>query len=122
MNVLIADDDADSRLAARLILEGEGYQISEFEEGSSAQKAIQESLWDVVLLDLRMPGTNGIDVLRTCHARLENALIIVITAEPHMANTSEVEQYANFVLQKPYDIHMLLKLVKRFSASRQVLP
>jgi len=62
--ILVADDDAAIRALLRDFLEEEGYQVTEATSGQEALASLQENSHDLVLLDVRLPGMTGLDVLK----------------------------------------------------------
>lgn len=60
--VLVVDDDADWRETLRIILEDQGYEVTEASDGEEALSRLSEEAFAVALLDLRMPGMNGDEV------------------------------------------------------------
>ena len=61
--ILIVDDEPDMRLAVRNVLKLRGYEIAEAGDGPAALALARESRPDLVLLDMRLPGMDGIEVL-----------------------------------------------------------
>ena len=79
--VLIIDDEEHIRRFMRLTLEAAGYGVGEASNGSEALSLYGDgSAWEVVILDQRMPGIDGIEVLRTMRAKNVNGRIIMATA------------------------------------------
>jgi DNA-binding response OmpR family regulator len=78
--VLFIEDDDQIRLAIRMALEDEGYEIEEAEDGRSGLAAFERDEPDLVLLDLRLPDIQGFDVCRTMRAR-SIVPIIIVTAQ-----------------------------------------
>jgi CheY-like chemotaxis protein len=62
--VLLVDDDAPVRDSLRKVLEYEGYTVSEASDGPRALEALKRETPDVVLLDIKMPGMDGMEVLK----------------------------------------------------------
>ncbi len=118
--ILVADDDVDACQNLRDILTDMDYVVEVAHSGEEALAWIERQPFDVVLLDLRMPGMDGI----TCYRRLRQArpetVSILITAYA----TREAEQEAEFagvarVLSKPVDPRRLLPMID--TAVRQPL-
>jgi DNA-binding response OmpR family regulator len=78
--VLFIEDDDQIRLAIRMALEDEGYDIEEAEDGRSGLAAFERNEPDLVLLDLRLPDIQGFDVCRSIRAR-SIVPIIIVTAQ-----------------------------------------
>lgn len=62
--VLIADDDAPFRSLAAIVVRGAGYAVTEARDGSEAKEKLAAAEFDIALLDIRMPGASGWEVLR----------------------------------------------------------
>ncbi|MGH9881530.1 MAG: sigma-54-dependent transcriptional regulator, partial [Pyrinomonadaceae bacterium] len=79
--ILIVDDEAHIRRMMRLTLETAGYDVGEASDGSQAlEKLGNNSSWDVVLLDQKMPGMEGLEVLREIKLRKLDTAVIMVTA------------------------------------------
>jgi DNA-binding response OmpR family regulator len=80
--VLIADDDPDIRDLVAFKLTQSDHQVTAVEDGMAALRAAREQPFDLVLLDIRMPGMSGLDVCRAVRAASETASlpVILITA------------------------------------------
>ena len=79
-SLLFIEDDDSIRLALRLALEDEGYDVREAPDGKSGLEAFNEREPDLVLLDLRLPDISGFDVCRAMRAR-SIVPIIIVTAQ-----------------------------------------
>ena len=79
-SLLFIEDDDQIRLALKLALEDEGYQVREAPDGGTGLAAFEEREADLVLLDLRLPDMSGFDVCRSLRAR-SIVPIIMITAQ-----------------------------------------
>jgi DNA-binding response OmpR family regulator len=79
-HVLFIEDDDQIRLAIRMALEDEGYEVEEAEDGRSGLAAFERDEPDLVLLDLRLPDIQGFDVCRSMRAR-SIVPIIIVTAQ-----------------------------------------
>lgn len=78
--VLIADDQASSRLGFRVALEAAGYGVTEAEDGEQALESLRDDPVDLALLDLRMPGPDGLEVLRRLQEEAIDVPVVVVTA------------------------------------------
>lgn len=63
--ILVADDDGPFRALAAIVLKGAGYRVAEARDGHEALARMRDETWDLVLLDIRMPGKSGWEVLHT---------------------------------------------------------
>ncbi|MGH8047310.1 MAG: PAS domain S-box protein, partial [Chthoniobacterales bacterium] len=78
--ILLVEDNAVNRRLARLMLERLGYQPDEAEDGAAAVALAQQRSYDVVLMDIQMPGMDGYEAARRIRERMPNAQIIALTA------------------------------------------
>ncbi|MGC8639534.1 MAG: sigma-54-dependent transcriptional regulator [Isosphaeraceae bacterium] len=112
--VLVADDDRTIRRNLVLLLQAEGYGTLEAADGDTALACIRGEAPDAVLLDLKMPGRNGLDVLRELGPSLGDLPVIVVTA--FGGSTAAIEAMrrgAYDYLTKPFDLDEVLLTLKR---------
>ncbi|MEX0991111.1 MAG: response regulator [Actinomycetota bacterium] len=113
--ILILDDDPDVRSLTRISLKVEGYQVLEAGTAEVALKLAAESPPDLLLLDIRLPHTDGwevLDRLRT-NPQLDGLRVIVFSAHDTGATAEKArEKGADGFLPKPYDLSDLLFAVK----------
>jgi two-component system nitrogen regulation response regulator GlnG len=103
IRVLIADDDSAIRLVLRHRLEAAGYQVEETADGESALKALASGRFDVALVDIILPGMDGLEVLSRVRSNHLSTAIIVITAASTMTNAVEaMKRGAHDYLTKPF--------------------
>lgn len=79
-NILVIDDDPAVRGAFKLILEDEGYTVSEAETGAQGIEMVKSKRPDLIFLDLRMPGIDGVETLRRLKAIDETLNVYIVTA------------------------------------------
>lgn len=114
--VLVVDDDAAVRVTLREMLEGEGYVVAEASGGEGALSYLRAQMPSVMLLDLCMPGTDGLAVLKAINAdpSMRGVAVVVISAEPIRLYKSDLETSTRAVLPKPLHIERLLETVAQF--------
>jgi DNA-binding response OmpR family regulator len=78
--ILVAEDDRTARVSLVGLLEAEGFEVLSAETGTQAQSLLTNEEPDVVLLDIRMPGLDGLTVLRSARAGGLGTPLIVMTA------------------------------------------
>lgn len=79
--ILVVDDEEHIRQLIRLTLETAGYDVGEAEDGYRGLEAFGDGrAWDVVLLDQRMPGLDGLETLRSMRERSPGARVVMVTA------------------------------------------
>lgn len=100
-SLLFIEDDDQIRLALRLALEDEGYEVREAADGASGLAAFHQSEPDLVLLDLRLPDISGFEVCRAIRA-MSIVPIVMVTAETDTSNmVSGLEAGADDYVTKP---------------------
>jgi len=101
-NVLIVDDEEVVRLSHLRSLQGADCNARTAEDGRQAIQVMEQDQFDVVLLDLRMPGLDGMDVLKTIKQRWPNSEVVVITGYPCLESAKEALRLGAFdYLAKP---------------------
>src|SRR5712671_1699388 len=108
-SVLIIDDEAEIRESLQTLLELEGFEIETAATGEDGLVRVGEHPFDLVLLDLTLPGRNGMEILAEIHSHDSSLPVIMITAYGTVENAVRAMQSgaANFV-QKPWDNEKLL--------------
>lgn len=100
-SLLFIEDDDQIRLALRLALEDEGYEVREAADGASGLAAFHQSEPDLVLLDLRLPDISGFEVCRAIRA-MSIVPIVMVTAETDTSDmVSGLEAGADDYVTKP---------------------
>jgi DNA-binding NtrC family response regulator len=112
--VLVVDDDPGVRYTLREILASEGLLVDEAGDGAEALRRFEARPAPLVLTDLRMPGVDGMELLRALAARAPAPRVVVITA--HGSERQAVEAMkagAHDYFKKPFDVEELLAVVRR---------
>lgn len=87
--ILVADDEETVRLAYRRSLTESDWHVETAPDGNQALQLMEQGPADVVLLDLRMPGMDGITVLRKIKQRWPDSEVIIITGYPTLESAKE---------------------------------
>src|SRR5258708_6885128 len=112
--ILVADDDTVIRTNLRLFLESEGYRVVEAADGLQAARGFGDAAVELVLLDLKMPGQDGMELLRKYQDQLEDLPVIVITALGGSAAAIEAMKLGAYdYITKPFDLDEVLFTVRR---------
>jgi len=118
--ILVADDhDALRRGLVRGLTEG-GHEVEEASNGNAAIERLHDSYFDVVLSDLKMGGSDGLDVLRTTRALHPTTSVILMTAFGSVTTAVEAMKSGAFdYVQKPFEIEeMEVKIAKALDMKR----
>jgi two-component system nitrogen regulation response regulator GlnG len=118
--ILIADDEDGLRWVLEKGLRGAGYEVTAVKDGETALRAFEAEPFDLVFLDVRMPGTDGLTVLDRLRRDRSDAFVVVMTAHGTMDTAIQAMQRGAYdYLAKPFDIDELLLLAERaLAASR----
>jgi two-component system response regulator AtoC len=119
--ILVADDDAAIRALLRTVLEEESYAVSEATNGQEALEGIRAGNHDLVLLDMRLPGMTGIDVLKQLREKQGEVPVVLMTAygSPNIAiQASSLGAYG--YITKPFELDDVLHTIKRYFERQQL--
>jgi DNA-binding NtrC family response regulator len=107
--VLIIDDESAIRESLELLLEMEGFSVTTAPDGEQGLTTLESATFDLVLLDLALPGQGGFEILQTIRARHASLPVVMITAYGTVQNVVEAMRLgaSNFV-QKPWENEKLL--------------
>jgi DNA-binding NtrC family response regulator len=101
-NVLVVDDEAVVRQSFLRSLEGAQCDVEAVADGGEALRVMERNAFDLVMLDLRMPGLDGMAVLRTIKERWPEIEVVVITGYPSVESVKEaIRLGASDYLAKP---------------------
>ncbi len=107
--ILVIDDEAGIRETLETLLEFEGYAVSLAVDGERGLDRIGERPYDLVLLDLALPGKNGIEILEIIRERAPELPVIMLTAYGTVDNVVDaIRAGAQNFVQKPWDNEKLL--------------
>ncbi|MFG1643511.1 response regulator transcription factor [Amycolatopsis sp. NPDC049252] len=125
--VLLADDDRAIRESLVRALDLEGYHVTEVTDGVSALATARKDDFDVLILDVMMPGVDGLGVCRVLRAEGDQTPILMLTARVETADrVAGLDAGADDYLPKPFELDELLArlraLLRRTSADAGAAP
>src|SRR5690606_6090696 len=113
-NVWIIDDDKSIRWVLEKALTQEGINTASFETGDAALYKLKNTQPDVIITDIRMPGTDGLGLLAHIRDHHPNLPVIIMTAHSDLDSAVQSYQGGAFeYLPKPFDLDDAISLVKR---------
>ena len=110
--ILVVDDDASLAEMLTIVLRGEGFDTAVIGDGTQALTAVRELRPDLVLLDLMLPGMNGIDVCRVLRAD-SGVPIVMLTAKTDTVDVVlGLESGADDYIMKPFQAKVLIARIR----------
>jgi DNA-binding NtrC family response regulator len=107
--ILVIDDEAGIRESLEVLLTLEGYHVEMAVDGEQGLALLEQRSYDLVLLDLSLPGQSGLELLPQIHERYPELPVVMITAYGTVENVVEaVRAGAENFVQKPWDNEKLL--------------
>ncbi len=120
-NILIIEDDRNTKEGLKKFLEGEKYRVTAFENGKEAIKYLKQSKVDVILTDMKMPGMDGIEVLKKSQKISPSTLVIILTAYGTVENAVEAMKSGAYdYLTKPLNLDKLSLVIERALSYRKL--
>ena len=103
--ILITDDEADLRRVLRATLSTLGFEVAESENGEQALEQLRDNKFDVVLLDVNMPGIGGMQACRELRRRYPQLQILMLTVRDHETDkVAALDAGADDYVVKPFSI------------------
>ncbi|MGA1847507.1 response regulator transcription factor [Deferribacter abyssi] len=115
--ILIAEDSATEREIMKKALEAEGFIVVPVEDGNKAIEEVKKNNYDLVILDVIMPGKNGYQVCREIKKDelIKDIPVIIVTSKGQESDKFwGKKQGADEYIVKPFNIDEFIKTVKRF--------
>lgn len=119
--VLLVDDETSILDTLQVLFRGDGYAVTVADSGKKALEALEADKPDLVVTDIRMPGTSGLEVLQAAHEVDAELPVILITAQASLQSAVRaVNEGAYYYLQKPFSNDELLAISRRALETRQL--
>ncbi len=121
--LLVVDDISDNRAILTRRFERRGFRVTEAESGLAAIEMIETEPFDLVLLDVMMPGIDGFETLRRIRAKksLSELPVVMVTAKSESQNVADALEFgANDYITKPVDFAVALARVNVQLARKQI--
>jgi two-component system response regulator QseB len=122
MRVLLIEDDPMIAKGLQTALRQDGYAVDGVSDGRHAAEALRTESFDIVLLDLGLPGRDGLEVLRELRGRGDSTPVIIVTARDDIRNRIEgLDAGADDYIIKPFDLDEIaarMRSVLRRAAGR----
>ncbi len=110
--ILVADDEESIRWVLSKALRKQGYQVDLAHDGSQAQYLAAKNHYDLAVLDIKMPGIQGLDLLQEFRNSYPHTLVVIMTAEATMEHAVDAMKHGAYdYLTKPFDLTALSAII-----------
>jgi len=121
LNILVVDDQESMRDSCQQTLCRSGYQVDTAEDGKKGLERLKEKSYELVILDLKMPGLNGLEVLKKIKEDDPEVVVIVITGHATIESAVDAMKNGAFdFIPKPFTPESLRLIVKRALTTREL--
>lgn len=127
--VLMIDDDDEFIAEISDILEDSGYSVAEVNNGYDGKVLIDSNYYDIILLDLKMPGITGYDLLKYINKRCLNSKVLILSGSPMYDNMTydtenmtfyekeKIMKLSDGAINKPFKVEILLDKIAELIGS-----
>jgi two-component system, OmpR family, alkaline phosphatase synthesis response regulator PhoP len=122
ISILLVEDEQNLHEALKLNLEMEGYEVSSAFDGAQALKAIHEEYFNLIILDVMLPGIDGISIVETVRVQNNDVPILMLSAKITSADkVLGLKKGADDYLTKPFNLEeLLLRIQKMVDKNRKL--
>jgi CheY-like chemotaxis protein len=121
LTILVVEDFADTRLLMRFWLERKGYRVVEAEDGGGALEVALRELPDLIIMDVEMPGVDGLTSIRRMRQSESLRDVPIITVSAYTADEyrgAALEAGSNEYVSTPFEPEVLGKLIDNFLSAK----
>jgi two-component system, NtrC family, nitrogen regulation response regulator GlnG len=120
-NILVADDEESMRWVLSKALRKKGFQVDLAKDGNEALSMIEANAYDMAVLDIKMPGISGLDLLDRVREIRSDLLVVIMTAEASMRNAVEaMKRGAYDYITKPFDLDVIDAIIEKVNKAREM--
>lgn len=119
LNILVIDDESVICMACELVLSEKGHAVTTRNDGKSGISAIRQGTFDILLLDMKLPDMDGMDILKTVQKEKPELCIIIMTGYSSISNAVQaIKHGADDYLAKPFTDDELIQAIEKSSANK----
>jgi len=119
--VLVADDEESMRWVLSKAFQRKGCDVDVASDGQQALGLIRTNSYDLAVLDIKMPGMNGLDLLDKIREMKTELLVVIMTAEASMKNAVEaMKRGAYDYITKPFDLDVIDAIIEKVNRSQEI--
>ncbi len=101
--ILVVDDDPQIRRVMKVTLTGQGYEVDDAKSGEAALEKLREHRFDLMLLDMNMPGMSGLETCRAVREHSEIAIIMLTVRDTETDKVEALDAGADDYVTKPFN-------------------
>jgi DNA-binding response OmpR family regulator len=117
--IMVVDDDSSVRRMLSQYLKLEGYDVLEAESGEQALSYARDSASDLILLDIEMPGIDGLETLRRLRREAPAAVVVMVSGiNDEQRAVRSLEEGARDYIRKPFELQHLREILQKQLALR----
>jgi len=110
--ILVVDDDPQIRRVMRVTLTGQGYEVDDAKSGETALEKLRDHRFDLVLLDMNMPGMGGLEACREIRGQSEIGIVMLTVRDTESDKVDALDAGADDYVTKPYNAPELLARIR----------
>lgn len=110
--ILVVDDESQLRRALRTTLSALGFVVADAESGEAALDLLRTERFDLILLDINMPGLSGLETCRAIRARSEVSILMLTVRDRAEDKIQALDAGADGYVTKPFDVNELLARIR----------
>jgi two-component system nitrogen regulation response regulator GlnG len=119
--ILVADDEESMRWVLSKALKRKGFSVDLAKDGDEALGMIQTTPYDLAILDIKMPGLSGLELLDRAREIKSDLLVVIMTAEASMKNAVEaMKRGAYDYITKPFDLDVIDAIIEKIDKAREM--
>jgi two-component system nitrogen regulation response regulator GlnG len=120
-HILVADDEESMRWVLSKALKKKGFTVDLARDGDEALQFIQSRQYDLAILDIKMPGLSGLELLDKVREQKSDLLVVIMTAEASMKNAVEaMKRGAYDYITKPFDLDVIDAIIEKVNKAREM--
>ncbi|MDP8245655.1 MAG: response regulator [Candidatus Hinthialibacter antarcticus] len=118
LSIMVVEDEEELRENLTDLLEFKGHAVTSCSDGEQAVAQFERVNPQLVLLDIQLPGINGLEVLRTIKAQNRNTPVVIVSASSAPSVIQEAKSAGAYkIILKPYDHNDILRVIDEITAS-----
>jgi two-component system KDP operon response regulator KdpE len=110
--ILVVDDEPQIRRVLRATLTAQGYEVQDARTGEDALESVRNSRFDLILLDMNMPGIGGLETCRSIRSGSEVAIIMLTVHDAEQDKVAALDAGADDYITKPFSMPELLARIR----------